>query len=286
MRDNNAPKTVFEIMAMFLRAYTLRIESTTPRAANTWAPYVDAFFFHVGYNLDAAVMPQRQLDEIVRQSRISRVRHRPTSAELDAPRRHYVADLVHHYQLGVSSESPMLEYISYYHVAEHWFESIYQDDLVEQIQSTITAPSFSYRRKKDVRDLIRKVSKAVQLRDDQLVINEQVALKLTLDRHVDLNNLRADLQNFDPSLLQAYENSTVSFSSGDRVPFSGEDRAEIIGALSRRIYKTRNSLVHSKDGAKGRFVPFSDDRELIREVPLLRFVAEQIIVSTSTLAPS
>ncbi len=41
--------------------------------------------------------------------------------------------------------------------------------------------------------------------------------------------------------------------------------------------------MHSKDGAKSRFIPFSHDGQLVREVPLMRFIAEQIIIATSRI---
>jgi hypothetical protein len=264
------------------RARTLNITSETERPRTVWKQYADAVFFHVGYNLDAPVIPDRNLSELLRPVKISSMR-RSDQAELDAPHRVYVSDLVYHYQLGVSAESPMLEYISYYHVAEHWFEDIYQDDLVQQIQLTITSPSFSYKRKKDLRDLIRKVSRAVQLRDEQLVINEQVALRLTLTKYIDVRQLVADLNAFDSKLLNWYANHVVRFCDGDMVMFDQPDASKILTSLSNRIYKTRNALVHSKEGSKGKFVPFADDRDLIPEVPLMRFVAEQIIIATSTI---
>jgi ATP-dependent helicase/DNAse subunit B len=177
----------------------------------------------------------------------------------------------------------MLQYISYYHVAEHWFENIYQDDLVEQIQLAITSPEFSYKRKKDVRQLIRKISKAVQLRNDELVIDERVALRLTLSRYVDISQLISELRNFDAGLLDYYANHVVGFCNADKVVFDQNDISNIFISLANRIYKTRNALVHSKEGSKGKFVPFSDDQELIPEVPLVRFIAEQIITASSTI---
>ena len=229
-------------------------------------------------------MPDPYLSELIRPARISNTR-RLTIDDLDVPRRHYVSDIIYHYQLGVSADSPMLEYISYYHVAEHWFENIYQDDLVEQIQATITAPGFSYKRKRDLRDLIHRVSKTIQLRDDQLVINEQVALRLTLARYVDFAQLASDLRRFDASLLDYYANNVVSFCSGNTVSFEQPDDSSIISSLAQRIYKTRNALVHSKEGSKGKFTPFTDNRHLMPEVPLMRFIAEQIITATSSLPP-
>jgi len=260
---------------------TIRIISDKPRPESYWRQHAEAVYFHLGYNLDVALMPVLSVDELKRSSAISRTR-RLRAKEIDAPRRHYVSDLVFHYQLAVSAESPMLEYLSYYHVAEHWFENIVQDDLVEQVQNIITSPKFSYRRKRDIRDLIKKVNKAVQLRSEEVVINEQIALRLTLQKHVDLAQILQELRAFDPTLPEYYRNTAVPFSDGDKVDLNSDDQPTVYQALSRRIYKTRNALVHSKEGAKSRFTPFSDDVALTPELPLMRFVAEQIIVDTST----
>lgn len=272
----------FSAFVMTTRIRTLRIVSGTPRSPSFWKPLADSFIFHIGYNLDLAVMPQPGIDDLLDTSRIPRIR-RSTVQELDPPRRHYLTDLVHHYQLGISADSPMLKYLSLYHVAEHWFENIFQDDLAEQVQKLITSPDFSYRRKNDIKNLIKKVSKAIQLRDEEVVINERVALRLTLDKYLNVDQLVQDLTNFDSSLVVGYASGQVSFSGGDAVELTGSNRGEAIAALASRIYKTRNSLVHSKDGAKGKFVPFADDSELALEIPLMRFIAEQIIVASSKL---
>jgi hypothetical protein len=274
---------LFSFLRSVLGAYdSLTIVSTENLPQGSWQRYADAYFFQLGYNLDSAVIRYRYLDDLVRPARISTLR-RSSRKDLDVPRRFYISDLVHHYHLGVSAESPMLEFLSYYHVAEHFFENIYQDDLVMQVQETLTSPGFSYRRKKDIQGLIKKVSRAVQVRDEQFVVNEQVALRLTLERYVNIDQLVGDLNSFDPELLDRYASQVVEFSGGDAVTLNSADVASRIAALSKRIYKTRNALVHSKDGAKSRFVPFEHDKQLLDEVPLVRFIAEQIIIATSTL---
>lgn len=63
--------------------------------------------------------------------------------------------------------------------------------------------------------------------------------------------------------------------------FRNEDRANIITTLAERIYSTRNSLVHSKDGEKKKYEPFKDDKYLLKEIPLMRFIAESIISKES-----
>ncbi|MGM7646772.1 hypothetical protein ACSVDM_17870 [Nocardia sp. JW2] len=271
-----------EVLVRYLNLRTLRIESQTIVPADKWQRLVDAFLFSVGYNLDVAITQERYIEELVRPARISRLR-RSDPEDMDAPRREYIPDLVHHYQLGVSAESPMLEYLSYYHVAEHWFESVYHEDLVAKLQKQITSPGFSFKRTKDVEKVIRTVTRAIQVRNDEHVISELVALRLTLERHVDIESLADDLEAFEPGLVNFFRQEKVGFCDGDIVDLSHADRASVYLALSKRIYKTRNALVHSKDGAKARFIPFSHDKQLIQEVALMRLLAEQIIVSSSTI---
>jgi hypothetical protein len=264
---------------------TLKIHSPSPHPQSFWQPRVTALLFHYGYNRDQAIMPDSNLERLVQPSRIRGVR-RSALDELDAPQRFYIADLVHHYRLGVSAESPMLEYLSYYHIAEHWFENVYHDDLVKRVQDLLTDPGFSYRRKNDVRSLIKNVTKAVQVRDEELIMSsEQSALQLTLERHVNTNDLRNDINNYDSELVAYYAKNRVRFADADMVDFSQNDETKIVKSLTRRVYKTRNALVHSKEGGKERFTPFIDDNELYMEIPLMRFIAERIIIATSDLAP-
>jgi hypothetical protein len=262
---------------------TLRIVSKRTQATEDWKDYANAFLFQVSYNFDMSILPDRDLRSVSKAAVRRSLVRRSGRADLDVPRRIYISDLIYHYQLGVFSAGiPMLQYISYYHVAEHWFESVFEDDLVLQVRRKITDPGFSYKRKRDISLLIKLISKAVQLRDDRLIIDELTALRLTLERYVNTDELVSDLQNFDSSLLGYYASNKVEFSGGDTIRFNG-DQSEVIKALARRIYKTRNALVHSKDGPKGKYTPFTDDRWLIPEIPLMRFIAEQIIIATSEL---
>ncbi len=224
-REKESPR-VLELATLMFRMRTLRIESGSSMPTESWRSYIDSFFFHICYNLDVALARETSLDEVLRPARISSMR-RSGMDDLDAPRRHYVPDLVYHYQLGVSAESPMLEYLSYYHVVEHWFESIYQQDLVKRLQAELTDPSFSYKRAKDIQRVIRTVTKAVQLRDEELVISEPIALKLTLEKYVDIARLRLDLERFDARLVSYYAEQPVPFCGGDSVDLLGSNAQEV-----------------------------------------------------------
>jgi hypothetical protein len=57
----------------------------------------------------------------------------------------------------------------------------------------------------------------------------------------------------------------------------------IIQNVSSRIYAIRNALVHNKEGEISRFIPYTGQEEaLSKEVQLLLFIAENLIIKTGT----
>ena len=264
------------------RYLTLQIRSEKSRSVNEFEKLASAFLFQLSYNLDVAVVPQRSLDKLVRKGRIRRLR-RSRIEEMEAPKRIYNPDLIYHYQMAVSAESPPLEYLSYYHIAEHFFESIFHDDLIERVRQRITEPDFSYRRKKDIKKLVDEVTRSLRIRNDQMVFSEEEALRLTLERFLDLEELLSSIREYNESLVDYFRNHKVSFSGGKEVDLEHDERDKVIRSIAKRIYKTRNAIVHSKESEKSRYIPFRHDQELTQEVILLRFIAEQIIINSSEM---
>jgi hypothetical protein len=278
--DNPDPDIFDFLRAIFSRLETLKLRSSVKLPFRRFQSATNAFLFHIAYNLDVAYAPQRFIEEILRRGRISRVR-RSTPADLDPPRRLYNEDLVNHYILAVSTDSPTVQFLSYYHVLEHFFESVFNDELLEQIKSSITQPGFSYKRKKDVAQLVATIKKSLQIKSETITFSESEALRLSLTKFVDVPSLINRLDEYDPKLIDYYSNDEVPFSNGAKIAFRSGEIERIVREMGRRIYSTRNSLVHSKDGDKARYTPFKDERALLMEVPLMRFVSELVILSVS-----
>ncbi|MEU3904738.1 hypothetical protein AB0F20_13030 [Streptomyces goshikiensis] len=266
--------SLFEIFSESLRVTTLRITST--KARSDFELLANSFLFHAAYNTDAAA--RIGLDSMFRPQAIQRVRRTQTGS-LDAPRQTYDADLVHHYLMGVAAEIPLLEYLAYYHIAEHFFEKIFNEDLVNQVRSGITDPSFSARRNKDIQSIIKIVTKIQRQVKDEGGVNEQRALQLVLDRFVNVGRLAADLDTYDATLVDYYAGNDVPFAGASKAAIRGGDEEAARASIAKRIYKVRNALVHAKEGELPKYAPFAHDEELAREIPLMRFTAEQIIIA-------
>ncbi|MCX5263586.1 hypothetical protein [Streptomyces sp. NBC_00199] len=269
-------KHVRTILGESLPFITLKVESAKPRS--DFREVSEAFLFQLAYNYDTSYRVADDLDHLVSAGR-GRRRGRAAEGVMDAPRMTYNSDLVHHYQLAVSADSPMLQYLSYYHIAEHFFERVFNDEFVEQVRRKIADPAFSLKRAKDIQGVIKLVTSTQRKVRDEGGVDEQRALSLVLEKYVDLSRLVGELNAHDESLIDYYKASSPSFSENVTVDLASERESDVKAALAKRIYQTRNSLVHAKDGARPRYFPFVNDAELAREVPVLRFCAEHIIIA-------
>jgi hypothetical protein len=282
VEDNSEINLLKFIRSTSFRLLTLKIKSEKKTLVSQFIRLTHSFLFHIGYNLDVALVPQRLLEEIARRGRIYRMR-RSRAEELDPPRRFYTEDIVQHYLFAISTDNPVMEYLSYYHVLEHFFESVFNDDLIESVKSKITNPGFSYKRPKDISKLVNFIKNSLQIRSEKITFSENEALKLCLLRFVDLNELKENLMEYDETLVEYYKRNKVGFSGGVEFDLEHSDRELILKDMAKRIYDTRNSLVHSKDGEKSKYTPFRDDRVLVKELPLMRFISEKVILSKSTV---
>lgn len=277
------PYTVFEMIKdSIMRLETIKIYSETNISKTQFEKNSLAYLFNIGFNRSNSIYPLKSLDEFLSPIRIGLIR-RSNSDEIEAPRRHYINDLIFHYQKGISSDSLDHQYLSFYHIFEHFYDTVYNEDIINKIKTELTLPSFSYKRNKDIEGLIKIVkNKFLASSEDFRIKSEQDALELTLKKYItEIKEIKNDTVYLNPSLIEYFNNKECPFSKGDKVNFLSENEIEIYTSLAKRIYKTRNSIVHSKDNDKAKYIPFKDDKDLVAEVLLLRLLSEKIIINTS-----
>lgn len=269
------------IKGIIPRLETLQIKSESIRKKTEYENFVYAFLFSLGYNLNYTILPLRFIDEFTQSNRMGRLR-RANLSEMEPPKRIYSNVLILHYQKGISSESIEHQFLSFYHVLEHFFEKIYNDDIINSIRTELTKPSFSYKRSKDLLFLVKLIQNRLKYRNEEYLINEAEALELTLKKFVtDLLLLSTEIEEISPTLIDYYKTTEVPFSKGNKVNFDSANSEEIYSNLSKRIYLTRNSIVHSKETDKSKYTPFRDDKDLLKEIFLLRIISEIVIMEDS-----
>lgn len=273
----------FDFLAKNVLGKTVKISSSDSLKVDYLAKMKDAYLYNICFNLNLPVVEIKSFQEIFGSRGIRSFRNRLTIDNLEPPKLFYIPELVNHYQIAMSSDNSAYEYLSFYHIIEHFFELVYKKDLIKKVKSELTKPSFSCNRDSDIDKIIEITRNSIKkIKEENTIIDEESALKLTLIEFVDLDELRIDLQNYDPDLLNYYRDNAVSFSYGDSFNFN--DSPDIVyKKLASRLYKTRNSIVHSKKSNKQIYNHLKDEKMLSKEIPLMRLIAEQIIHNSSKI---
>ena len=172
-----------EYLHAFFRINVIKIESENDKNLDEFLDLLSSYIFTISYNFSDVFVPHKNILDIFPQRSLNQIlRNNSTrnNDDFDPPRRKYKNELVSHYQMALVSESPYLEYLSYYHVAEYFFDSIIDEDIINRVKDKITMPNFSYKRDRDIKELIKIVTKNTQIKNETLIYNEFNALKLTL----------------------------------------------------------------------------------------------------------
>lgn len=201
---------------------------------------------------------------------------------LTLPRRIYKEASIDYYRLALSSNEPFSQYLSYYHVLEVFFEGVFKEKLREKFQRSITSPHFSYKNNDNLDSVIKLIQQETRNCRENGQGNEFESLKLVLCEYIwKYITIQEFKEKLLPNQAKYYQQHEIQFIKKPTA-ISFDDENNFCNNLAKRIYQTRNALVHSKEGNVGRYKPYQDNEELQKEIPLIKLVAEQVIINSST----
>lgn len=282
LREDEGENFFNLLRVCFRNPYSLIVSYKKDIDKNKLNDYINSFLFNFCYNYGYSFRIMNSLDELLN----IRYRNKNSSyksEELDAPRLLYKQDLTEQYHMAVSSEDPFVQFIGFYHIMEYFYEEIYKEGVVNNVKEILLDPGFSTKRKKDIMKLVDLINKK---RTESTVGSELEALELTLRKYIDIEKIIEKLNEIDEDIIEYYKNNKVNFSNGDAIDLIG-DKKHIFKKLANRVYKTRNSLVHSKSNEvrlneRGIYKPFKDSKALLKEIPLLKVISEEIIIKSAS----
>lgn len=256
--------------------HTLKITSPQEHSISEFKCIFDAYIFNIAHNLNISLAIADFESE--RASHIPRHTHHGQFF----PYKKYKPDLTKYYHQAISSGIPFTQYLAFYHVAEFFFQTISEDEAFQVIRDFITRPSFSPYSQKDIRNFYKTIKKKIRDQRDNGVWDEQNGLLLCLKRYVpSLSDLKNSINRIDDTSVNYYKTTAVPFADkGNTIDFDTEPE-KVYAAIRNRIYATRNAIVHSKEGEKSKYEPFKHDKQLAKELPLIRAVAEEIIINSA-----
>lgn len=271
-----------ELLADFLRATTIKISSAKPVPISKLRDYAASFEFHVIYKRGIAVSEYTDLQEMysLGSSVVRRSREQITSP----PLRIYNKAVLDYYTMAMETRDPFTMYISFYHVVEHYFDAIFRKKLTENIKGKLTHPDFSYKSEEKLYELAKYIKKHMNSDDDSGKGNEFESLRYVLMEYVPVEELENQIRSMAPDALAYYQNSFVPFTTSKKTKIAWSDTQGVYTNIATRIYETRNALVHSKsEQAANQYRPYKNSNDLALEIPLIKAVAELVIINSSEI---
>lgn len=264
---------VFHIQAIRIRA---EINCTLTSFEN----YVKAYEFLYMFKTRRSLVEVTEIDTLLADESGGIAR----STRIDEPpRRKVKPEILEFYSMAIEARDPFTKYISYYHVVEYFFDEVYKSQVIAQMRNMITDPGFSYKSDKNIYDLAKFANKKMKNDDQNGRGNEFESLKYVLSEYVPIDSLKVGLTELNSTLVQYYAEKNVSFA-GAKNKITWNDSVGVYTSIAKRVYETRNALVHTKsDQSEKQYKPQKHRELLKKEIPLIQVIAEKVITATSTV---
>lgn len=281
--SNNDNISLATLLPKMIGELSLKIKNMNSYAKDlsSFRNYKTSFVFEFMYKSGIALIEFTDIIDMFHMNNSIRGRLDVTQISTP-PLRKYTNDVVDYYKQALASNDPYIKFISFYHVMEYFFDEVFKRKLVTDLKDKITHPDFSYKNEDKIYDIALFVKNRLRMNDETGQGNELESLKYVLSEYISIDDLKARIDAIDLNALQYYKNNKVSFCNAPVISWS--DTQGVFTQLARRIYFTRNSLVHSKSGKnKERYRPYQDEKQLQLEIPLVKAVAELIIINSSEI---
>ncbi len=283
-RFNEDSNTSLEtILPRIVGELSLKIKNTNiiPKSLNQFCNFKTAFIFEFTYKTEYSLVEFLAITDIFPMGNAIRNRH--DTFQLDTPPlRKYNKDVVDYYKQALASNDPYIKFISFYHVMEYFYDEVFKQKMVTDLKNRITHPDFSYKNDDKIYEIAMFVKNRLRMNDETGQGNELESLKYVLHEYVSIDELKTRINEMDVNALNYYQNNKVGFCNAPVIGWADSQGA--FAQIAKRIYFTRNSLVHSKSGKnKERYRPYQDEKQLQLEIPLVKAVAEAIIINSSEI---
>lgn len=281
--DTNREIDWKQILIGMMREYSIKINSGDYSSLDKMREKKEAFVFEFIYKTEQAIGEYVELEEILPRLEMKRRNIDSLSDCLETiPKQEYISDVVDYYRLAFSSVDPYIKYISFYHVMEYFYDEVFKRNIVTDLTDKITHPDFSYKDQEKVYEIATFVKNRMHMNNESGQGNELESLKYVLKEYVHIEQLKSKINAIDSEALLFYQNNKVTFCKAPTIPW--KDVENVYNHIAKRIYYTRNSLIHSKSGKNTeRYKPYKDEKALQKEIPLVRTIAEMIIINSSKI---
>lgn len=268
-------------LVYIMRIYSIKIISSNQWDIEEARKKKVAYSFELMYKTGLAILESNNLDEIFSIKFMEKISSNFDELEV-VPHREYRNDVIDYYRLALSSNDPYIKFISFYHIIEYFYDEIFKQRIIDDLQDKLTQPDFSYKNGEKLYNIAKFIKNRMKMNDELGNGNELESLRFVLEEFVNIEDLKVKLNNIDKKIVTYYNEKKVSFCKAPTVQWA--DSKGVYTSISKRIYSVRNALIHSKSGKNDeRYKPYKDEKSLQMEIPLIKVIAEMVIISSSKI---
>lgn len=279
-KGNDITSIIDFIRLMMRPTFSLKIETINAKEYSRFVDLKNAYIFNTLYMTDNILIEYTDFESIMKSTNSFR-RNGKSELEIE-PRRKYDEIIVNYYKKGMASSDPYIQFISFYHVLEYFYDETYNKYLVKDLRNKLTHPEFSYKNDEDLLKVASFTYSRLKQFGEDGQGNELESLKYVLKEFIDINMLKNKLDSTGITDGNYYKNTDIKFSNGPKIIWDNSEG--VITNIAKRIYYTRNSLVHSKSGRKNlMYHPYKNEEDLKNEIPLVKSIAEFVIIESAEL---
>ena len=264
-----------------MREYSIKITCESSWNVDTARRKKTAYIFEFMYKTGFALLEYVDLEDMFPSRKMRRDIFNVNSLD-NVPHREYIDDVVDYYRVGIASTDPYIQFISFYHIIEFFYDEVFKQKIVSDLRDKLTHPDFSYKDDQKVYDIVRFTKGRLKMNEELGSGNELQSLIYVLQEFIDISTLKSNLLQTNKDSIIYYQGNKVSFAKAPSIQWN--DSNGVSKNIAKRIYYVRNALVHSKSGKnEERYKPYKDEKELLREIPLIKTIAEMIIIGSSKI---
>lgn len=256
---------------------TLKIDgaavATHDAARSALEDWANSLFFDFSVSYDVPL----RIPVLNRVRPLERARRRRGAAP-SAPRNFYEREPVQLYTYArTTRDLPLQEFLAYYQVLEFFFDRAVREDVIRSVRTAIARPQFDHHDDRQIADIIARAAPAAKVS-----LSEREQLRVTVRSAV----TAADLRELVEVLDEQEEHFTARKQRIGGLSALNLNSSALHDEVADRIYALRCRIVHTKDSGASRsagiLLPTSEEaRHLSLEMPLIRHIAEEAILSRS-----
>ena len=260
---------------------TLKIDgasvATHDAATSALEDWANSLFFDFSVSYDVPL----RIPILNRVRSVERPRRRHGAAP-SAPRNLYEREPAQLYSYArITRDLPLQEFLAYYQVLEFFFDRAVREDVIRSVRTAIARPQFDHHDDRQIADIIARAAPAAKVS-----LSEREQLRVTVRSAV----TAADLRELVEVLEEQEEYFTARKQRIGGLSALNLRSSTLQDEVSDRIYTLRCRIVHTKESGSsssdGILLPTSEEaRYLSLEMPLIRHIAEEVILSRSRPIP-